>query len=322
MKDDDRKSVEFEPEETGHDETPNSPDAIAVSEASAIEGVEASQNAAGTDEPDGDVTGLIDTFTAGGRLKAAREARGKSIDEMAKELLINRRVLESLEQTIQPPDYDMRRTRIVARSYANALGIPAETILADFPMEEEQDLATAIPKSSVTVSERGRRRYLIPALGFGALVIAVSASVMMLTPDKVFERRATPSVAERVVAVNTAQESLFAREREGQINTEAGEVSIVALKPAWIEVRGADGTIFRSRTMARDEVYYPRIGADWTVTVQDGSAFEWRIDGVPVGQMSENPEPVYSASIDEAAALAAEQAAPAMAATSNSRPSR
>lgn len=316
---DDEYSVEPAPVETGHDETPSSPDTESVSEIRA-EGSPA--EAIPGEEGPVDATGLIEGFTAGGRLKAAREARGKSIEEMSKELLINRRVLESLEQTIQPPDYDMRRTRIVARSYANALGIPADTILADFPMEEEQDLATAIPKSSVTTSELGRRRYLIPALGVGVLVMAISASVLMLSPEKVFERRATPSVAERVVAVNTAQGSLFARERVAQAASETGEISIVALKPAWIEVRGADGTIFRSRTMARDEVYYPRVGADWTVTVQDGSAFEWRIDGVPVGLMAEGPEPIYSASIDEAAALAAEQAAPAMAATSNSRPSR
>ncbi|MGB3624392.1 MAG: helix-turn-helix domain-containing protein [Henriciella sp.] len=309
MEHDDKKSVEFGPEETGNDETMSSPDTAALSDAA-------------SEDTDPGMTGLIEGFTAGGRLRAGREARGKSIEEMSKELLINRRVLESLEQTIQPPDYDMRRTRIVARSYANALGIPAETILADFPMEEEQDLATAIPKSSVTVSELGRRRYLIPALGAGALVMAVSVSALFLTPDKVFERRATPSVAERVVAVNTAQGSLFARERAAQPVSDTAEISIVAMKPAWIEVRGADGTIFRSRTMARGEVYYPRIGADWTVTVQDGSAFEWHMDGVAVGLMSDTASPIYSASIDEAAALAAEQAAPAMAATSNSRPSR
>ncbi|MEM5518798.1 helix-turn-helix domain-containing protein [Henriciella sp. AS95] len=309
MMHDDEHSNANAPEESGHDETENSADARLVSEAE-------------VETDDATESSLIEAFTAGGRLRAAREARGKSIEDMARELLINRRVLESLEQTIQPPDYDMRRTRIVARSYANALGIPADAILADFPMEEEQDLATAIPKSSVTVSERGRRRFLIPALGASALVVAIGASVVLLKPEQVFERRTAPSVAERVVAVNTAQESLFAKEPVATTANEQSELSIAAVKPAWIEVRGADGTIFRSRTMGRGEVYYPRVGASWTVTVQDGTAFEWRLDDISVGLLSETAEPIYSASIDEAATLAREHATPAIASTSNSRPSR
>ncbi|WP_084397501.1 helix-turn-helix domain-containing protein [Henriciella aquimarina] len=266
---------------------------------------------------------LIDAFTAGGRLRAAREARGLSIEDVSKKILINRRILESLEQTIQPPDHDMRRTRIVARAYATELGLDPDMVLADFPVEEEKDLATAIPKSSVTVSERKRGRYLIPVSIAAGLVVAAGVSVIMLTPGQTAETRNTPSVAERVMAVNTAQESLFAPEPLTKDPT-AGKIdlSIVALRPAWIEVRGADGTIFRSRMMAKDEAYYPRVGAGWTVTVQDASAFQWRIDDEPAGRMAEEAVPVYSASIDEAAALAAEQRSPALATTSNSRPAR
>ena len=265
---------------------------------------------------------LIDAFTAGGRLRAAREAQGRTIDDVARKIFINRRVLESLEQTIQPPDHDMRRTRIVARAYANELGIDADVVLADFPVEEEKDLATAIPKSSVTVSERTRGGYLVPVAVTAGLVVAVGVSVMVLTPDEAAETRSVPSVAERVMAVNTAQESLFARETIADPAAEKIDLSIVALKPAWIEVRGADGTIFRSRVMARNETYYPRVGAGWTVTVQDASAFEWQIDGNTAGRFAEEAVPVYSASVDEAAALAVEYQAPALASTSNGRPAR
>ena len=266
---------------------------------------------------------LIAAFSAGGRLRAARESKGKTLDDMSRELKINRRVLEALEQTIQPPDYDMRRTRIVARSYASILGIDPEPVVADFPVEEKVDLATAIPKSSVTMSERRRRHYLLPAAAMAGLVIAIGFSAIMLRPEKAVAPRADdPSIAERVVAVNTAQESLFAREPLKTSDAGTVDLSIVARKPAWIEVRGEDGTIFRSRTMARNERYYPRVGASWTVTVQDGSAFEWHVGEQVIGRLSETAEPVYSASIDQAATEAEQIASPAMAATSNSRPSR
>lgn len=266
--------------------------------------------------------GLIDSFTAGGRLRAAREARNKTLEDCARELKVNRRVLESLEQTTQPADYDMRRTRLLAKTYAKVLGIDAEPVLADFPMEEEQALATAIPKSSVTVSERKRGRYLIPVAAISGAVVAVGLSVMVLSPSKTADIRSTPSVAERVVAVNTAKESLFAEKPLAARADEGLEMSIVAMKPAWIEVRGADGTIFRSRMMAKGEAYFPRIGAGWTVTVQDGSAFEWRVEDEAVGRLSEEAQPIYSASIDEAADRAAERKSPAMAATSSARPAR
>ena len=53
-----------------------------------------------------------------------------------------------------------------------------------------------------------------------------------------------------------------------------------------------------------------------------GNAFEWRVDDRAVGNLAETAIPVYSASIDEAAALAAQQTEPTLAAASNSRPSR
>lgn len=267
--------------------------------------------------------GLIDAFTAGGRLKAAREGQGRTLDDVAKELKVNWRVLEALERTTQPPDYDMRRTRLLAKTYAKILHIDAERVLADFPIEEEQDLATAIPKSSVTVSERKRGQYLIPVAAIAGAVVSVGLSVMVLTPRSAVDTRSTPSVAERVVAVNTAQESLFAAEPVGKRAADQSlQLAIVATKPAWIEVRGADGTIFRSRVMARGEAYFPRLGAGWTVTVQDGSAFEWRVEDEAVGRLSEEATPIYSASVDEAATEAAERASPAMVATSNARPAR
>lgn len=288
------------------------------------------ENTAGTEAtpgaenapPEASALGLIDTFTAGGRLKAAREARGRTLDDVARELKISRRVLESIEQTTQPPDHDMRRTRLVAKTYANTLGIDPEPVLADFPMEEEKHLATAIPKSSVTVSERKRGKYLVPLAAVAGAAVAVGLSVVVLTPRQTADTRSNPSVAERVVAVNTAQESLFAEKPLSARPEEAMEFAIVATKPSWIEVRGSDGTIFRSRVMAKGEAYYPRVGAGWTVTVRDGSAFEWRIEEESIGSLSEEAVPLYSASIDDAAALAAERKSPALAATSNSRPAR
>ena len=95
------------------------------------------------------------------------------------------------------------------------------------------------------------------------------------------------------------------------------DLTITALRAAWIEVRGADGTIFRSRHMAPGESYYPRLGSGWTVTAGDGSAFEWRVGDVSIGKLSEDPGEVFAVSVDQAARQAAEILAPPMVAGTN-----
>lgn len=266
---------------------------------------------------------LIDNFTAGGILRAARERQELSIAAVSSALHLNQRAIDCLERTMQPPGYDMSRTRIAARSYAKYLGIPPENVLADFPMDDNPKLATAVPRSSVAeVQPRRGSRVAIPAAVMACVVAAGAGIAFLMTPGDSVAGRSAPSVAERVVAVNTAQESLFARAPLASGQIDAPELSIIATRPEWIEVRGPDGTIFRSRTMARGEIYYPRVGADWTVTVRDGTAFEWRIDGRAIGNLSEIAAPVYSASIDEAAAVAAAQSQPTLASATNSRPSR
>ncbi|MBK75772.1 MAG: hypothetical protein CME85_09790 [Henriciella sp.] len=266
---------------------------------------------------------LIDNFTAGGILRAARERQELSIDAVSSALMLNHRVIECLERTNQPPGYDMSRTRIAAKSYAKYLGVPADAVLADFPTDEQPRLATAVPRSSVSETSRGvASRYALPAAVMACVVVLGAAIAFLIRPGEFASSRSTPSVAERVVAVNTAQESLFARSPLDAAQSDDLNLSLVSLRPAWVEVRGPDGTIFRSRTMARGEVYYPRVGAGWTITVKDGTAFEWRVDDRAVGNLAETAIPVYSASIDEAAALAAQQTEPTLAAASNSRPSR
>ena len=95
------------------------------------------------------------------------------------------------------------------------------------------------------------------------------------------------------------------------------DLSIAALRSEWIEVRGADGTIFRSRKMAPGETYYPRLGSGWTITTRDGSAFEWRVEDVAIGKLSEEPGEVFAISVDQAARQAAEILAPPMVAGTN-----
>mgnify|MGYP000144221309 CR=1 FL=1 len=118
--------------------------------------------------------------------------------------------------------------------------------------------------------------------------------------------------------------SAYANMAEGSdLAAETGEeFGIVANKRAWIEVRGSDGTVFRNREMSPGEVYFPRTGAGWTITVRDGGAFEWQLGDLTAAAVGEPGQALYSISVDGAlgAAVDARSAAMAEAPRSGDRP--
>ena len=256
---------------------------------------------------------------AGARLRAKR---GLSIDDVARTLVMDRSVVEALERTERPKGLDERRTRLSARAYARYVGVAESVVAKDFPTPSEMQLAQTIAARQVPAE----RRKLMPGrFGFAVMatagVVAAAISFVVLRPGS--PAASAPSISDRVVAVNTAQESLFSeRPDRTSMLSKPLPLELVAVRPAWIEVRGADGTIFRSRTMAASESYYPRVGAGWSVTARDAGAFEWRVNDQIVGRLGEDDVAIYSASIDEAATNAENFVTPELASTTNSHNSR
>jgi len=83
-------------------------------------------------------------------------------------------------------------------------------------------------------------------------------------------------------------------------------IEIEASAPAWIEVRGQDGTIFLSRTLQTGERYRPDVGAGWTLHARDGGAFQVKLNGAAVGTLGEPGAPVLGRQVDKIAARAGE----------------
>ncbi len=136
--------------------------------------------------------------------------------------------------------------------------------------------------------------------------------------------RPAPEVAEStpIVAVNGARDSLFSDTDSQRPVPDTLPLELVAVRQGWLEVRGADGTIFRSRVMAEGETYFPRLNAGWTVSARDGGAFEWRVGDIVVSPLGPDGAEVFSVSVDEQLTRAAEVSAPAMAATGGSKATR
>jgi len=260
------------------------------------------------DEPD------VTVITPGEGLTLAREEAGLSIEDLSKKTLITKdhlRQLEAMDVT------GMARVYLVGslKNCAQALNLQTEKFVSDYldavGLTTEQVEAPELVKMASKTPEKRQSPAIWAGLGLAA-VAAIGVIVWGLTAGEATVPKATSSTLAVTVPQNGADESLFA-EVGAVPSPERLELQLVALRAGWVEVRGADGTIFRSRRMATGETYNPRLGAGWTVTARDGAAFEWRVKDMSVGLLGEEATPIYAVSVDQVARQAAEILSPQVA---------
>src|SRR5262249_19889387 len=83
--------------------------------------------------------------------------------------------------------------------------------------------------------------------------------------------------------------------------TIAPQLRIVALKRAQLEVRSAKGDKYVHRVYEPGEFFVVRVGAGFTVSADDGTAFEWRLGDQSLGLLQSEGGPVFSQNVDLAA---------------------
>jgi transcriptional regulator with XRE-family HTH domain len=251
--------------------------------------------------------------TMGERLREAREAKSLQLRDVARETRQSQDTLAALEEmeTEHIPDSILR---LQARNYARFLGLPEEEVASAYAANRGATNASAMPVE-VEGKKVPTRMILVAAAAVFAIGVVGTGISLLLQPAT------QPSTDQLAIsarlAPNTVQEIDFAA-----LRADAGqEFSLRAMKSAWIEVRGSDGTVFRSRHMSAGETYYPRMGAGWTITVRDAGAFEWRLGDDVYATVGEDAQALYSLSVDNVleAAIAAQSAAMAEAAGSDQR---
>ena len=227
-------------------------------------------------------------------IRAARENAGYSLEQVSKETRVHLSHLRAIEDMtpnlLGAPVY----AKGYIKSYARFLGMDEQITLDRYLAEcailkdpEKQEIA---PPAS---SKARKLPVAVPMLGILIVGLIGAAGVFFLTNgDK------TPATAGDPAAASTAANAT------GTVDT-AGAVSqrlrIVALRPGSVEVRSAKGDKYVHRDFVAGESYPVRVGAGWTVSVNDGSAFEWRLGDQSLGLVQPEGGQVYSQSIDLAA---------------------
>ncbi len=251
--------------------------------------------------------------TMGERLREAREAKSLQLRDVARETRQSQDTLAALEEmeTAHIPDSILR---LQARNYARFLGLPEEEVASAYAASRGATNASAMP---VEVEAKTVPTRMILAAAAAVFAIGVIGTGLSLLLQPATQPSTDQLAISARLAPSTVQEIDFAA-----LRVDAGqEFSLRATESAWIEVRGSDGTVFRSRNMSAGETYFPRTGAGWTITVRDAGAFEWRLGDDVYAAVGEDEQALYSLSVDNVleAAVAAQSAALAEAAGPDQR---
>ena len=226
----------------------------------------------------------------GAVMRSQRQHLGFDLNSVSKETRIAVSHLRAIEDmtpnVIGQPVY----VKGHIRTYARHLKMDPDAVLAQYKDEcalladpEKQDIAPPVSTRKLPVA--------VPV--FGLLIIALIGAGGVFAVMQTGDNRA-PTVK---ISPAKAGELAAGVASDASIAPIAPPLHIFAIKEARIEVRGADGTKFLARSFAPGESYTPRVGAGWTVTTSDGSAFEWRLGEKSLGPLA--PEgPVYAQSVD------------------------
>ncbi len=255
-------------------------------------------------------------------LMRLREARGLDLAAVSAETKIRRDYLEAIE-TMNVKLVPFTYMKMYLGAYARHLGLDPVEVVRRYEIQCGAISEAAEVEIDTTPRDRMRAR-VVSLAGVAAAVVFVGA-IGAIVATQMFGRDGDDVVVAdgEIVPVNGARVAIFDEVDLARVDAEASmQLEIHAVRRGWLEVRGADGTVFRSRTMSEGETFRPRIGAGWTVQARDGGAFEWRVGDVVISALGPDATPVYAISVDEAAALAASTIEPLTAAVSDGSPTR
>lgn len=232
----------------------------------------------------------------GAAIREQREARGLSLEQVSKELRLHVSMLTAIEEmnaaALGPRVYAIGHIR----DYARHLGMePGKTV----NRYKAECAILADPVRKEMAPPKAERKGVSAAPVFGLLVAGLAAAgggyYILNSGGSGEGNETTQRVAAGAPAAAGAETA-----GTSQVAAPTQTLRIYATKRARVEFRGADGTKFLARYFSPGESYAPRVGAGWTVTTNEGDAFEWRLGDMTLGQLSEDGGPVYAQSVDAA----------------------
>jgi cytoskeletal protein RodZ len=244
---------------------------------------------------------------SGAKLRTAREAKGLSLESVAAKLMIRPEYVAALEAMNVNLIPGKAYARAYLRSYAKFLDMSEADVVAQYEGESARLREDASDQIRNPDSKPSKERPWLAALALAVVCAAFvgwrafhdnqASKAATQAPPTVAAAPKAPAGSSNVAAESTVIDPW---------SLTSQVIEIEASAPAWIEVRGQDGTIFLSRVLQSGERYRPDVGAGWTLHARDGGAFQVKLNGVAVGTLGEPGAPVLGRQVDKIAARAAE----------------
>jgi cytoskeletal protein RodZ len=247
------------------------------------------------------------TLRAGARLTKRRMELGLSINQIADRIRIRTDYLAALEAMNVKLLPGKAYANAYLRSYAKALDLPVDEIAAQFQRECALTREDADPQLRNPESKPDRERPWLAAVAL--VIVAVVFVGWRAYIDSQPEPAAKTAKAPVTAPATAGEDANVAREVASDPFQEpfglaAQAVYVKALSDQWLEVRGPDGTIFRSGVVKAGANIRLDAGAGWTLHARDGAAFEVYVNGNLVGLLGAAGAPVLGRRVDAIAAAA------------------
>lgn len=235
------------------------------------------------------------TIRAGAILRQSRENLGLTLEQVSKDTRITLTHLRAIEDMTP----SLLGAKVYAeghiRTYARHLKLNADEILGQY-RAECAILADPVKTEIEPVGPVRKTNIVGPLVGVAVVAALGAAGYYFVTQTN----QPSASSGRESAAAPAASAPAAAPSQAAGPSVAAPLLRIVALRRARVEIRGADGTKFLARYFEPGEDYPPRVGAGWTVTTNDGGAFEWRLGDASLGLLAPEGGPVYAQSVDAA----------------------
>jgi len=202
--------------------------------------------------------------TVGDKLRAAREAQGLDLPEIASRTRIPQRHLEAIEKGNYAGLPSITYALGFAKAYARAVGADEVAIARDLRTELHRNPERAAPIPAYETSDPAR----VPPRGlaiFGALLALVLIVGAILYYGTDLFRGSAPApetLATEEPVANTADNGMAGNVVATVPVAAGGQVSLIALDTVWIRVTDAKGTRLVEKELAPGERYDVPADAD------------------------------------------------------------
>ena len=217
------------------------------------------------------------SLSIGGRLKAARENKGVSLDEAARFTKVQRKILESMEEDRIEEILDPAYRKIFLKKYAGYLGLDGQSVVSEY-------LSTQGPggeEPAVLLNQRLRKeepgpsipRVLFPAL-IGLLSVVGMAFIGYLALDLSHPRQSARVSSPRTKPPQPAHQTTqplvpLSKPLKLTIRTRAD---------VWMQVK-ADGTVIFQNVLARGASESWTAKRELEIWTGNAGAMEFNLNG-------------------------------------------